>query len=140
MQTAIHIVFILTLFGFFSVASGQLPPEIKADAHLLLVEQAVRDGDLDRGRTVIDKIRTLQNQHELSLEVEFYFRYARAADALGLSDVAFESVVKCLAAAGREGQIYDDALALLSSVKVESSQGDVSAQLSPDIIADAKLP
>ena len=61
---------IVLAFGLSSaVASAQLPPEIIADAYLLQVEQAIRDRDLDRGRTVIHKIRTLQEQHEPDLEV-----------------------------------------------------------------------
>ena len=60
-------------------------------------------------------------------------------DALGISDVALESVVNYLAAAGREGQHYHDALALMNRAKAESSRGDVSDQLSLDIIADANL-
>ena len=139
MQGIVRSLFVFVHLGSFTAASAQLPPEIMADAYLLQVEQSVRDGDLDRGRTVIDKIRTLKNQHELDLDVEFYFRYARAAGAIGMYDVALESVVKYLAAAGREGQHYHNALALMNSVNGESSQGDVSAQLTPDIIADANL-
>ena len=147
MQTAIPIIVVLIVFGFitptsaqrFDVAQRPLPPEIMADAYLLQVEQAVRDGDLNRGKTVIQKIRSLQEQHELDLEIPFYFRYARAAGALGMSHVAFDSVVKYLAAAGREGQHYGEALALMNRAKAGSSRGDVSAQLSPDIVADAKI-
>lgn len=131
MHTATRSILLLILVGFFiSATTAQLPPEIMADAYLLQVEQAVRYGDLDRDRTVIDKIRTLQDQHELDLDVEFYSRYARAAGALGMSDVVLESVVKYLAAAGREGQHYDDALALRNSAKAGSARGIESAQLS----------
>ena len=130
---------VVILLSSYTATYAQLPPEIMADAYLLQVEQAIRDGDVDRGRTVIDKIRTLRNQHELDLEDELYFRYARAADALGMSDLALESVVMYLAAAGREGQYYDEALALMNTAKAGSSGGDVSAQLSPDILADARL-
>ena len=147
MQTAIPIIVVLIVFGFitptsaqrFDVAQRPLPPEIMADAYLLQVEQAVRDGDLDRGRTVIQKIRSLQEQHELDLEIPFNFRYARAAGALGMSDVALESVVKYLAAAGREGRYYHDSLVLMNKAKAGASRGDVTAQLSPDINADAEL-
>ena len=130
---------IVILLCFFNATSAQLPPEIRADAYLLQVEQAIRDGDFDLGRTVIQKIRSLQERHELNLEVEFYFRYARAAGALEMSDVALEFVLKYLAAAGREGQHYDDALALMNRAKAGSSRGDLLAKLSPDITADAEL-
>ena len=47
MQPAIHIVFlsILPILIGFSSTSARLPPEIRADAYLLQVEQAIRDGD-----------------------------------------------------------------------------------------------
>ena len=132
-------VLIVVLFGLCPGASAQLSPEIMADAYLLQMEQAIRDGDLDRGRTAIRKIGALQNQHELGLDAEFYFRYARAADSLGMSDVASESVVKYLAMAGREGQHYAEAIALMKKAMAKTTRGDVLAQLSPNIIADAKL-
>ena len=138
MQGTVNSLFIFILLRSFSM-SGQLPPDIMADAYLLQAEQAVRDGDFDRGRTVIHKIRTLQNQRELDLEVEFNFRYARVAGALEMSDVGLESVAKYLAAAGREGKHYEAALALMNSAKAGSSRGDFSAKRSPSIIADAKL-
>ena len=130
---------ILILFGFFTVASAQLPPEIRADAYLLQVEQAIRDGDLDRARTVIQNIRILQEQHDLDLQDEFHFRYAKAAGAIGMPEQALESVVKYLAAAGRQGQHYVEALELMNKAQAASSRVDVSAQLSPNIMADAYL-
>ena len=139
MQRVDRSIFVLFLLGFFTVASAQLPPEITADAYLLQVEQSIRGGDLNRARTVIQNIRNLQEQHELDLSSEFHFRYAKAADAVDLSDQALESIVKYLVASGREGQHYVEALALINKVKDRSSGDVVAAQLSPNIIADAYL-
>ena len=110
-----------------------------ADTYLLQLEQAVSDGDVDRERAVIHKIRTLQEQYELDLSAGFFFRYAKSAGALEMHDQALESVVKYLAATGREGQHYGEALALMNRSTAGSSRGDVSAQLSSDVIADANL-
>lgn len=117
MQRVIRCIFVLFLLGFFKVASAQLPPEIMADAYLLQVEQSIRDGDLDRARIVIQNIRNLQERQELDLPDEFHFRYAKVADSLGLPDQVLESVVKYLAASGREGQHYLEALALMNKVQ-----------------------
>ena len=73
------IVSILSILIGFSPTSGKLPPEIRADAYLLQVEQAIRDGDHERARTVIRSIRALQDQHDLDLADEFHFKYAKGA-------------------------------------------------------------
>ncbi|MDE2890611.1 MAG: hypothetical protein OXR72_20615 [Gemmatimonadota bacterium] len=110
-----------------------------ADAYLLPVEIAGRDGDVDRAKIVIHKIHALQVQHELDLPDVSHFRYAKAASFLDMPELALESVVMYLAAAGRDGQYYEDALALMNRANAGSSGGDVSAHLSSDIIADARL-
>ena len=118
MQRMIIITFVLFSLGFFTVASAQLPPEIRADAYLLQGEQAIRNGDLHRAQAAIQNILRLQKEHELDLSDEFYFRYAKAADAVDLSDQALESVLKYLVASGREGQHYLEALALMDKVQM----------------------
>ena len=139
MLAAIRDVFIVILFGFFTVASAQLPPEIMADAYLLQVERAIRDADLPRAQAAIKNIRSLQEQHELDLADEFHFRYAKAAGSIDMPEQALESVVTYLAAAGREGQHYVEALELMNKAYAGLSRDVESAQLSPDIMADAYL-
>ena len=139
MQSMIRSIFVLFLLGFFTVASAQLPPEIRADAYLLQAEQAIRNGDLHRVQAAIQNILRLQKEHELDLSDEFHFRYAKAADAVDLSEQALESVLKYLVASGREGQHYVEALALMNKTKYRSSGDVAAAQLSPNIIADAYL-
>ena len=142
MQSVIRSIFLVVSLGYFTVVSAQLPPEIMADAYLLQVEQAIRGGDLDRARTVIQNIRNLQEQHDLDLSGEFHFRYAKAAASLDLPEQALVSIVKYLVMSGREGQHYVEALELMNRVRDRSS-GDVvaivSAHLSPNIMADAYL-
>ncbi len=121
MQRMIRNIFILFLLGFFTVASAQLPPEIRADAYLLQAEQAIRNGDTFRAQAAIQNILHLQTEHELDLSDEFHFRYAKAADAVDLSDQALESVLKYLVASGREGQHYVEALALMNKVQTAVS-------------------
>ena len=139
MQSMIRSIFVLFLLGFFTVASAQLPPEIRADAYLLQAEQAIRNGDLHRAQAAIQNILRLQKEHELDLSDEFLFRYAKAADAVDLSEQALEAVLKYLVASGREGQHYVEALTLMNKTKDRSSGDVVASQLSPNIIADAYL-
>ena len=139
MQSMIRSIFVLFLLGFFTVASAQLSPEIRADAYLLQAEQAIRNGDTFRAQAAIQNILRLQKEHELDLPDEFHFRYAKAADAVDLSDQALESVLKYLVASGREGQHYVEALALMNKVQDRSSGDVVASQLSPNIITDTYL-
>ena len=139
MQSVIRSIFVLFLLGFFTVASAQLPPEIRADAYLLQAEQAIRNGDLHQAQAAIQNILRLQKEHELDLSDEFHFRYAKAADAVDLSEQALEAVLKYLAVSGREGQHYVEALALMNKVQDRSSGDVVASQLSPNIITDAYL-
>ena len=96
---------------------GQLPPEILVDSYLLRAERAIRDGDKTRAQAEIDKIRLLQQEHELDLPEELLFRYAKAAVAAGLPAVALETVTKYLTVTGREGPNYGEALELMNEAQ-----------------------
>ena len=112
-------ILILFLLLGSTPALAQLPPEIVADSHLLRAEQAIREGDSTRARAEIDKIILLQKEHELDLSEEFHFRSAKAAAAASLPDRALEAVVKYLAAAGRDGPHYVEALELMNQAQDE---------------------
>ena len=114
-------IIILSLSPGFSKSKGlaQLPPEILADSHLLRAEQSIRDGDLERARAEIDKIILLQKEHELDLSDEFHLRHAKAAAAAALPEQALEAVVKYLAAVGRDGPHYVEALELMNQTQDE---------------------
>ena len=121
MRRMITGVVVSVLLGGFTVAAAQLPPDIMADSYLLRVEQAIRDGDHARARDVIHKILDLQKEHELDLPDEFHFRYAKVAAAADLPEQALEAVVRYLAAAGREGEHYVEALELMNTVQAAAS-------------------
>ena len=96
----------------------QLPPEILVDRHLVRVERFVADRAYGAARDVIDEIDALQQAHDLALEDEFHFTYARLAFAAGLHETAIDAVNEYLLAAGRDGDFYRDALELLDSAEV----------------------
>ena len=127
MRRIIASVVVSVLLGGFTVAVAQLPPEIMVDSYLLRAEQAVRDGDLARARAAINKILALQKEHELDLPDEFHFRYAKAADAAELPEPALEAIVKYLAAAGRDGQHYVEALELMNKAQAEIEDRQAAA-------------
>ena len=121
MPTIISSVVVSILLGSFTMAAAQLPPEIMADSYLLQVEQAIRNEDHSRAWARIQDIQRLQTDHDLDLPDEFHFWYAKAADSVNMPEQALESVVRYLAAAGREGQHYVEALALLNTLQTTVS-------------------
>ena len=95
----------------------QLPPEILVDRHLVRVERLIADQAYGAARDVIAEIEALQQEHDLALEEEFHFTYARMAFAAGLHETAISSVNEYLLAAGRDADFYRDALELLDSAE-----------------------
>ena len=132
MRTMISSVLILILWVAVP-ALAQLPPEIQADLYLLRAEQAIGESDPARAMVELDKIVLLEKEHDLELPDEFHFRYAQVAAAADLPEQALEAAVKYLAAAGREGQHYEEALQLLSQVDgaIEASKESQEASNEP---------
>ena len=117
MREVIRSFFIVALLGFASVASAQLPPEIMADKYLIQAEQLLDKKDQAGALKVMEKILALQKEHSLTLPDEFHFKYARVALSVDSTRIALESVNKYLSATGKEGEFYQEALALLIEVK-----------------------
>ena len=114
----LHLLTPLLLLGA-TPTFAQLPPDILADSYLLRVEQAIRDGDQTRARAEINKIILLQRKQELNLSEEFHFRYAKSTDSVGLPEQTVDSIMKYLAATGREGKHYVEALELMNHAQDE---------------------
>ena len=120
MRRLISSVLVLVSLGFFTLVAAQLPPAVTADAYLLQVEQALRDGDHTRAWARAQDLLRLQREHDLDLP-ELHFWYAKAADSVDLPEQALESVVRYLATAGRAGQHYVEALTLMNTVQAAVS-------------------
>ncbi len=127
MRGMIGSVLVLVSMGFFTVAAAQLPPEILLDSYMRQVQQAVRDGDLAGAQAAIDKILDLQNEQEMDLPDEFHFRYAQVAAAADLPEQALESIMTCLAAAGRDAPHYVEALELMNKAQAEIEERTAAA-------------
>ena len=93
--------------------SRQLSPEILVDRHLL------RDGHPADALRAMNEILAPQEEHDLVLHDGFDFEYAQVAYAAGRTVTAIASANQYLAAAGREGQFYREALELLDSAEVQ---------------------
>ena len=100
-----------------TLAIAQLPPEILADSYLLRAKQAIRDGDPSRARGEINKIHLLQQEYTLSLSDDFHFKFAQVVLSVGMNKAAIDSANKYLAAAGRTGDFYREALELLDEAE-----------------------
>ena len=104
------------LFAAPVFAAPQLPPEILLDQLLLRAERLVDEDDLDAAVVAMDEAFALGAEHGLELPPGQRFEHARVSFAVGLLEGAKASVTEYLTAAGREGESYEDALALLEGV------------------------
>ena len=67
----------------------------------------------------MDRISTLQDEHELVLSPENHYRFARIWDAAGALDEALASVVHYLELEGRAAENYRDAVAMMGRIERE---------------------
>ena len=113
---------VAVVLGVFAVPVAQLPPEIMADRYLLQVERLIGEKDHEGALEVMNKIIALQQEHHLTLPVEFHFKYAQIAMAAGAVKAALDSVNKYLATAGRAGEFYREALELLDEAEQQQEE------------------
>ena len=118
---------LLVLLAFCAVlwppivrASAELPPEILVDKHLIHAEQLHAAKDNAAAFDVMRKIIALQKEYSLAVPHEFHFKYAQVALAADSMRIALESVTRYLAATGKEGQHYQEALKVM--LKAEGNE------------------
>ena len=100
----------------------QLPPEILIDRHLVRAERLLAAGDPTAALEAMNEILALQEEHDLVLQDGFDLEYAQVAYAAGRTETAIASLNQYLVAAGREGELYREALELLDSAEVRFEQ------------------
>ena len=96
--------------------SAQLPPEILLDQLLLRAERLVEADDLDPAAQALERAISFATEQDLELPPDVRFDHARVALAVGLLEAAKASVTEYLTVAGREGDSYEAAVALLEDV------------------------
>ena len=110
--------------GCFAAAAAQLPPEIMADRYLVRVERLIAEKNHKGALEVMNKIVALKKEHNLTLPDEFHFKYAQISMSAGSIKAVIDSVNKYLAAAGRTGEFYLEALELLDSAEEKLRQAE----------------
>ena len=133
MREIIRSCFIVVSLGFFTVTSAQLPPEVIADKYLVQAEQLLEQKDYIAALNMMDKILALQKEYGLTLLDEFHFKYAQIAFSIGSMQAALDAVSKYLSA-GRGGEYYKEALALL----IEIEEGLEELKITPENMCEGK--
>ena len=132
MRSLIRTTCIVILFGSFSIASAELPPEILVDKYLIHAEQLHDAKDYAAAFDVMQKIVALQKEHNLTVSDDFHFQYAQVALAADSTRLSLESVTRYLAATGKEGQHYQEALKVM--LKAEGNEVISSEDFYNDVI------
>ena len=115
-------VVLAVLLGAFIEAAAQLPPEIMADRYLVEAEQLIPKQNYKQALELMNKIVALQQEHNFTVPDVFQFKYAELALSAGSYQAAIDAVNRYLAAAGREGQFYREALEILVQAEQEEAR------------------
>ena len=101
--------------------------QILPDQYLEQAEEMMAKKEYGAALEALNKVVALQREYDLTVPEEFHFKYAQVASVAGSYGAAMESLKRYLAAAGRSGQFYWEALELL----VEAEQ---SVPLKPEMM------
>ena len=110
--------------GYITGFSAQLPPEMLVDKYLLQATMLSEEKNYKGALEAMDRIVTLQKEHNLTLPEDFPFHYAQTALAAGSVQAAMESATQYLSVAGKEGKHYREALELLVKAEREVQEPD----------------
>ena len=103
---------------------AQLPPEVQADLHAQRAQSAIEDQDYAGARAELEKILDIQAQHDLTVPVEFYYRYAAVLQRQGALQDALNNILRYLGQAGRDGESYEAALDLSERLEREIAEAE----------------
>lgn len=107
---------------------AQLPPEIELDRLMLKLETAIAGEDLMEALVTTRAIEELHDEHGVDLPHEY--RFLKARHYLTISDhhSAIQVVSDYLMLAGREGEHYREALALLNRAERDLAIAEAKAE------------
>lgn len=114
-------------------ATAQLPPDIQADRYLVEAERHIGNGDSAAAKAALDRILSLQAEHDLALPEAFWFKHAQVSLQAGSYAEAVESVTRYLTTAGREGAHYREALELLDQATAAAGEQQEAERLAEEI-------
>ena len=121
------------------VSAQELPPEIQADLYLVRAERQVQSGDFVAALESLDVVLALQATYGLETPVELWFRHARVALGADYPQTAIASVIRYLQEAGRTGEQYTAALALLDQAHMRA-EGAAAPSRAPEAAPGAPMP
>ena len=96
----------------------QLPSDIMVDRILVRAQRLLANGDPSAAFKSMNEILALRQEHDVVLQDDFDFQYAQVAFAAGRTQTAVTSLNEYLVAAGREGELYREALELLDAAEI----------------------
>ncbi len=99
--------------GPVPAAGQELPPDIQMDLYLLRADRHVQNEDWAAAMEALDVVFLLQANQGIETPPGLWFTHATAALGAGYPQTAITSATRYLQEAGREGQDYASALALL---------------------------
>ena len=103
--------------GPLAAAGQELPPEIQIDLYLVRADRHIQSEEWIAALEALDIVFALQAANDLDTPVELWFEHARAALEAGYVQTAVTSATRYLVEAGREGEDYTAALALLDEAQ-----------------------
>ena len=107
---------------------AQLPPEIELDRLIVQFETALAEEELSLAHTTVLRIEALRDKLDIELPHEYFFLKAR--HCLNITDytMAIKAVTEYLTLAGREGEHYREALALMNRAEREQHLAEARAR------------
>ena len=132
---------LLILVLNLTLTAAALPPDVEADRLLVRAEQFINNNNFAQAASTLEEILTLQQQHNLEIPVDFYFKYAEIvlnSDDQERGEKAYLAVTHYLETAGRAGEHYQQALELYNQASVLHSQ-EIGRNLIDEINGEARL-
>ncbi len=122
----LSVVLLLLLLPPTGGHASNLPPEILKDKYEIIVGRHMATRSYERASHYMDRLAHLRDEFGVELEEGFDFRRANIHYQLGQYEKAARYLTDYLAATGKSGQFYEEALALL--VDAEAASEAISAR------------
>lgn len=112
MNITIKMILLIVVTASFQV-TADLPPHIEADRLLIQAKESMDSGDYNKAVNSFEKIMTLSN----NLPAPFYFHYGKALASTKQYTKAKNQIELYLEKAGRNGEFYQSALSIYSTME-----------------------
>ncbi len=106
----------------FNSNPAELPPEIQVDRLLVQAERQSVNGEHASAVLTLERALDVYEEHDLEIPAVFWFLQAGAQQRAGFHERAIEAATRYLQKAGREGELYRDALKILDEAEVDLAE------------------